>query len=229
MIPLRDDIRSRRQPVMTWSLLAACAVVWLLQFSSAGGSTRAFNQILLTYGMVPANVLSGVRLWTLLSSVFMHGSWMHFLGNMLYLWIFGDNVEDALGPFWYLLMYLGSGLFGNLLHIGVAVAVGDVLSVPTIGASGAISGVMGAYFVLYPRARVLTIIPFFIFIRMVYLPAGVLLGFWILFQVLNGCGAATVGGAGIAYFAHIGGFVVGLLVGIIARRRSRDGIWYDIH
>ncbi|MEO0073928.1 MAG: rhomboid family intramembrane serine protease, partial [candidate division WOR-3 bacterium] len=117
--------------------------------------------------MIPSSIVRGKRLWTLFSSIFMHGGWLHFLGNMLYLWIFGDNVEDAFRRPAYIVLYLLAGIFGNLLQVLVA----PHSDIPTIGASGAISGVMGAYFVLYPRARVLTLVPFFLFARLIYLPA----------------------------------------------------------
>ncbi|MEO0005308.1 MAG: rhomboid family intramembrane serine protease [candidate division WOR-3 bacterium] len=220
MIPLYDDIKSSRRPWMNYLLLSACAIVWTIQFTR---SPEQFEVQILQYGMVPARIIQGKRLWTLLSSMFLHGGWFHFLGNMLYLWIFGDNVEDAFGHILYPLVYLSSGVFGNLLQI----AVSPFSRVPTIGASGAISGVMGAYFVLYPRARVLTLIPFFIFIRMVYLPASVLLGFWILFQILYGCSSAPGTGGGIAYFAHIGGFALGVIFGLLIKRRVRRP-WYEI-
>jgi len=146
---------------------------------------------------------------------------------MLYLWIFGDNVEDAFGHFAYLLVYLVTGIAGSLLQIGTTIAFGQRMDVPTIGASGAISGVMGAYLVLYPRARVLTLIPFFIFMRIVALPAGLLLGFWILFQILYGCGASVGAGGGVAYFAHIGGFGAGIVAGLMVKNRVRRP-WYEI-
>lgn len=221
MIPLYDDIKSSRRPWMNYLLLSTCAIVWVIQFTR---SPEQFELQLLQYGMVPARIVQGKRLWTLLSSIFMHGGWFHFLGNMLYLWIFGDNIEDAFGHILYPLVYFSAGVAGNLLQI----AISPFSSIPTIGASGAISGVMGAYFILYPRARVLTLIPFFIFIRMVYLPASILLGFWILMQILYGCSSAPGTGGGIAYFAHIGGFALGVIAGLLMKRRVRRP-WYEVH
>jgi MYXO-CTERM domain-containing protein len=257
MIPLRDDIRSRTRPWVTYGLVGACTLVFVWQLVSELSDARLDNVITFTWGMVPAEIVRGQRLWTLLSSMFLHGGFFHIIGNMLYLWIFGDNVEDALGRGWYILVYLGAGLFGSLLHVLMSgglthapppVGFAELIEVarqnpgvlgellfrypllrPMIGASGAISGVMGVYFVLYPRARVLTLVPIFFFIRLIYLPAFVLLGFWILLQLFYGCSAAP-GSGGVAYFAHIGGFVVGILVGLLVRRRRRSqGIWYDIH
>jgi membrane associated rhomboid family serine protease len=221
MIPLYDDIKSSRRPWINYLLISTCTVVWIIQFTRAPDQ---FELQILQFGMVPVKIVQGQRLWTLLSSMFMHGGWFHFLGNMLYLWIFGDNVEDAFGHILYPLVYLGSGIAGSLLQV----VVSPFSRVPTIGASGAISGIMGAYFVLYPRARVLTLIPFFIFMRMVYLPASILLGFWILFQLLYGCSSAPGTGGGIAYFVHIGGFACGVICGLLIRRRVRRP-WYEIH
>ncbi|MEO0077514.1 MAG: rhomboid family intramembrane serine protease [candidate division WOR-3 bacterium] len=222
MIPLHDDIRSYRRPVVNYLLIGACTAAFAYQQLAALNDPEAGIALVRAYGMVPRDVVNGRHLWTLLTSMFLHGGFFHFVGNMLYLWIFGDNVEDAFGHVFYLFVYLVSGLLGSGLHI----LFSPSSPVPTIGASGAISGVMGAYFVLYPRARILTVIPIFFFLRMLYLPAGLLLGFWIIFQVLNGCGAAP-GAGGIAYFAHIGGFGTGVLFGLLIKRRVRRP-WYEI-
>jgi membrane associated rhomboid family serine protease len=223
LIPLRDDIRSEKRPWVTWGLMAACIGVYVYQALTELQDPRAGDLVIRGYGMIPADIIRGRHLWTLLSSMFMHGGIFHLLGNMLYLWIFGDNVEDALGHLPYLLAYLFAGLVGSLLQILIM----PNSPVPTIGASGAISGVMGAYFVLFPRARVLTLIPIFFFIRLIYLPAPILLGFWILFQVLYGCSSVPGMGGGVAYFAHIGGFVSGLILGLAVRNRVRRP-WYEI-
>jgi membrane associated rhomboid family serine protease len=221
MIPLYDDIKSSRRPVVNYLLISVCTVVWFLQFTR---SPEQFDAQILRYGMVPIRIVQGHQLWTLISSMFMHGGWFHFLGNMLYLWIFGDNVEDAFGHILYPVVYLTSGIAGSLLQVLVA----PYSRVPTIGASGAISGIMGAYFVLFPRARVLTLVPFFFFMRLIYLPASLLLGFWILFQLLYGCSSAPGTGGGIAYFVHIGGFAAGVIFGLLIRRRVRRP-WYEIY
>jgi membrane associated rhomboid family serine protease len=221
MIPLYDDIKSNRRPVVNYILISACTAVWISQFTR---SAEQFDLQILNYGMVPVRIVQGQKLWTLVSSMFLHGGWFHFLGNMLYLWIFGDNVEDAFGHFLYPLVYLISGIAGNLLQVLVA----PYSRIPTIGASGAISGVMGAYFVLYPRARILTLVPFFFFMRLIYLPASLLLGFWIIFQLLYGCSSAPGTGGGIAYFVHIGGFASGVIFGLLIRNRVRR-TWYQIY
>ena len=224
MIPLRDDIRSSTRPWVTYFFIASCSLIFIYQLFSQFADRATGNYIILNFGMIPRDIVAGRRLWTLVTSMFLHGGFFHVIGNMLYLWIFGDNVEDALGRVPYVLMYLGAGLFGSLCHIFISPAS----AIPTIGASGAISGVMGAYFILYPRARVLTLVPIFFFIRFIQLPAYFLLGFWILLQILYGCTSSPAGG-GVAYFAHIGGFVVGILVGLLFRQRRRArGIWYDI-
>jgi membrane associated rhomboid family serine protease len=223
VIPLRDDVRSERRPYVTWAMIAACVGVFAYQALTEYQDPKAGDFLVRTFGMIPAGIVSGQHLWTLLTAMFLHGGLFHLLGNMLYLWIFGDNVEDAFGHHWYLVVYLFAGIAGSLLQIMVM----PHSTIPTIGASGAISGIMGAYFVLFPRARVLTLIPIFFFIRLIYLPAPLLLGFWILLQILYGCGSAPGTGGGVAYFAHIGGFVAGVILGLAIRRRVRRP-WYEI-
>ncbi len=224
MIPLRDDIRSKTRPYVTYALIAGCTLVFLYQLFSELSDRALGRTIILTFGMIPHQIVSGQRLWTLITSMFLHGGFFHIIGNMLYLWIFGDNVEDAFGHLPYIGLYVLAGLFGSFLHILIA----PHSTIPTIGASGAISGAMGAYFVLYPRARVLTLIPIFFFLRIVYLPAFVLLGFWILLQLFYGCSSAG-GATGVAYFAHIGGFAVGILLGLLVKHRRGRTVSYDIH
>jgi membrane associated rhomboid family serine protease len=223
MIPLRDDIRSEKRPFVNWGLIAACVGVFIYQTLFDYKNPQSGDIIVRSYGMVPKDIASGRHLWTLFTSMFLHGGFFHIAGNMLYLWIFGDNIEDAFGHVWFPIVYLFTGVIGSLLQ--VALMPGS--SIPTIGASGAISGIMGAYFVLFPRARVLTLVPIFFFIRLIYLPAPLLLGFWILIQVLNGCGSAPGTGGGVAYFAHIGGFAAGIILGLVVRNRVRRP-WYEI-
>jgi membrane associated rhomboid family serine protease len=173
----------------------------------------AFLQV---YGVVPA----AFRASTLVTSMFLHGSWMHVIGNMWYLWIFGDNVEDRLGHGRFIVFYLLCGIvaaFGQIL-------IDPTSTLPTIGASGAIAGVMGAYFVLYPQSRVLTLIPLIIFWDVVELPAIILLGFWFLMQLFS-AGAiavtASTGGGGVAFMAHVAGFITGILAVFVFRQRQR--------
>jgi membrane associated rhomboid family serine protease len=153
---------------------------------------------------------------TILTSMFLHGGFLHIAGNLLFLWVFGNNVEDALGRLRFLLFYLGCGVAAALAQTLLSAAAGDSL-VPMVGASGAIAGVLGAYMVLFPRARVLTAIPIFIFVRLVLLPAGFFIGLWFALQVLYALAGAT--GSGVAFFAHVAGFVAGWLsVRLLARR-----------
>ncbi|HPD06341.1 MAG TPA: rhomboid family intramembrane serine protease [Candidatus Bipolaricaulis sp.] len=182
------------------------------------------DQFVIRFGLIPAELWSGTDLaptvpfpiWvTILTSMFLHGGWLHLLGNMLYLWIFGDNVEAALGRGRFLLFYLLTGVGGAVLQAGVSAHS----TIPMIGASGAIAGVLGAYLVLFPWARVLTVVPLFIFLHFMEIPALLLLGFWFLLQLFSGL--ADLGGAeGVAWFAHIGGFIAGALLVFPFKRRE---------
>jgi membrane associated rhomboid family serine protease len=176
------------------------------------------------YSLIPGELLGGkdlpplifIPIWmTLVTSMFMHGGILHILGNMLFLWIFGDNVEDAMGSVRFLVFYLLCGLVAAFAQIGISPSS----SVPMLGASGAIAGVLAAYFMLFPRARVITLIPLFFFLRLVAVPAVFFLGFWFLLQVISGAGSIGSSG-GVAFFAHIGGFVAGLLLVFPFRRRA---------
>jgi membrane associated rhomboid family serine protease len=211
MIPLRDVIPSRTTPYITVTIIVLNALAWLFEIS-LGDSLPLFLQI---YGVVPGDF----RALTLITSMFLHGSWMHVIGNMWYLWIFGDNVEDRLGHGRFIVFYLVCGTIAALGQI--ATDPGSML--PTIGASGAIAGVMGAYFVLYPRSRVLTLIMLIIFWEVIELPAVVLLGFWFVMQLFSAgtiAVTASTGGGGVAFAAHVAGFVVGMIVGLMFRKRQ---------
>lgn len=216
MIPLKDDIPARRFPMVNAALIAANCLVFLVEV----GMGRDVAGVIQRYGVVPARLIAaGAADWpTIGSSMFLHGGWEHIVGNMLYLFIFGDNVEDAMGHVRYLLFYLACGAAAAWAHVLSASAS----QVPTVGASGAIAGVLGAYLVLYPRAGVLTLIPLGFFFRIVRVPALLVLGFWIVLQVLFGLVSlplAHVAQGGTAWFAHIGGFVAGLLLVRLAARR----------
>jgi membrane associated rhomboid family serine protease len=220
MIPLRDDNPARRTPVVTRALVAANLLAFVLLRLQPGGQ-RAF---LGEWALVPARLSAAFggalplpeQLATLLSSVFLHAGWFHLLGNLWYLWIFGDNIEDRLGRVRFLLFYLSAGIVAGLLH--AALDVGSWT--PTIGASGAIAGVLGAYAVAFPRARVLTLVPLVVVFQVVALPALLLLGLWFVFQFL--AGAASVGQTGgVAWWAHVGGFVYGCVVMAILQRLRR--------
>ncbi len=211
MIPIRDTIRSETYPVVNSSIIVVSVLVFLVELSQ-GQSLDGFIKI---YGLVPARYsipqisayfTTGQQFLSFLTFMFLHGGFLHLLGNMWFLYIFGDNVEDRLGPFRYLVFYLLCGLASGISHL----VINWHSVIPTIGASGAIAGVMGAYFILYPRAKVLTLVPIFIFFQFIELPAFLFLGIWFLFQFLSAAGASAQAG-GIAWWAHIGGFVFGIV------------------
>jgi hypothetical protein len=215
MIPLRDTIKSKTVPYVNYVLIALCGAVFLYELS-LGAKVGHFIQMT---GVVPADVSASIlqgRLasrpaLTLLSSMFIHGGWMHLLGNMLYLYIFGDNVEDRIGHGAYCVFYLLCGAGSALVQVYAQ----QDSTAPLVGASGAISGVLGAYFLLYPRARVLTLIPLFVFFPVVEVSAFFFLGFWFLLQFIQGALGAAGGDAaagGVAWWAHAGGFVTGAVL-----------------
>ena len=221
MIPLHDDNPTALAPVVTIGLIAACSLVWLWQF---GHPPAGQQQIVYALGVTPA-VLLGERalaaelawtppVFTLLSSMFLHGGWMHLIGNMLYLWIFGNNVEDAMGHVRFVAFYLLCGIAAALAQI----AADPASTIPMVGASGAIGGVLGAYLVLHPQARVLVLIPLGFFTRLIYVPAFLVLGLWFVLQFLSA--PMTQQGGGVAYWAHIGGFVAGAALIFPFRRRG---------
>jgi len=229
VIPLRDSIPSRTWPVVTYLLIGLN--VWVFLYEVAlGPDLEAFIH---TWGFVPADYFALARVpdagaeryLPLVTSMFLHGGWMHLIGNMMYLWIFGDNVEDRLGHLRYLLFYLLAGLGAALVHAYLH----PESTVPTVGASGAISGVLGGYLLLFPHARVLTLVPIvFIFVQIVEVPAVIYLGFWFLMQLVAGTLAVALadGAGGVAWWAHVGGFAVGLiLVPLLLRRRSYPRVW----
>jgi membrane associated rhomboid family serine protease len=213
MIPLRDVIPTRTRPYITITIIVLNALAWLFEIALPREVLPLFLQV---YGLVPADFHAS----TLITSMFLHGSWMHVIGNMWYLWIFGDNVEDRLGHGGFIVFYL---LCGIIAAFG-QVAINPDSMLPTIGASGAIAGVMGAYLVLYPRSRVLTLIPLIVFWEIIELPAILLLGFWFVMQLFSAgtiaITSSTGSGGGVAFAAHVAGFVVGMLVGVMFRRRQ---------
>ena len=229
MLPLKDNVPTRTTPVVTIGLIAANTLVWLWELSGRGVDFHVFRD-----GFYPCTIEGPCRIPTpfpvhplpwyegVFSGMFMHASWVHILGNMLFLWIFGNNVEDALGRVRFFVWYLAAGIAAMATQTAVTLAAGGVqdASIPNIGASGAIAGVLGAYFVLLPRARVLTLIIIgFVFIREI--PAVWFLGIWIAFQLLDGGFAliAPQSGGGTAFFAHIGGFAFGLATILLVVKR----------
>ncbi|MFP4615503.1 MAG: rhomboid family intramembrane serine protease [Thiohalorhabdus sp.] len=225
MIPLYDDNPTSRPPVVTVALIALCVVAFLGQISM---TEQAATRLIYQLGAIPAVITGELRLHpdlagtvpaqaTLFTSMFLHGGLLHLGGNMLYLWIFGNNVEDALGHFRFLLFYLAGGVVAALAHIYTDAGS----EVPMIGASGAISGVLGAYLLLYPKAQVAVLIPIGIILQLVRLPAVVVLLLWFLFQFLSNVFAgAQEGGGGVAWMAHIGGFLAGMVLLFLFKRRG---------
>lgn len=234
MIPLKDNIPSRTVPLVNYAIIALTALAFLAQLREAGDPNP---QLVERYGMIPRRVLQPdaeimvrevVQLhgqlalvqreaapppfnpWlTLVTCIFFHGGWMHFLGNMWFLFIFGDNVEDRVGHVGYVLFYLFCGTAASAAHL----ISSPGSEIPTIGASGAIAGVMGAYFLLYPRAMVLSVVPLFFFLQMIVLPAPVFLGIWFVIQFFQGAASITATqSGGVAWWAHVGGFAVGYLI-----------------
>ena len=212
MIPLRDTIRSKTYPFVTYLLIAANTLIFFFQLSLGADQTR----FIAVYGLIPARFTHpalidyfgwGANLLSLFTFMFLHGGFWHLLGNMWSLYIFGDNIEDHLGPLRFLLFYLLAGTLSGLAHMGLH----PDSQIPTVGASGAIAGVMGAYFVLYPRSRILTLIPVFIFPWLIEIPAFVFLGIWFVIQFLGASGADGAAG-GIAWWAHVGGFIAGIVL-----------------
>jgi len=207
VIPLSDSIRSHRTPWVTYAILALNIGIYTLTAIVGLGD---YEKSILTYGLIPFRVMRSFDVEAvsdLFTSMFLHGSFMHLASNMLYLWIFGDNVEDALGHVQYLLFYLIGGLLASAAHV----LANPTSLLPTIGASGPIAAVLGAYLVLYPASKVRTLIPLGFFVRITLLPAFVVLGLWFVFQLIEGLfsigSSADVGG--VAFWAHIGGFVIG--------------------
>jgi rhomboid family protein len=223
VIPLRDVIPSRTTPYVTISLIVINVLVFAYEFTL---DEPRLEEFILYFGLVPA-AFSWVAL---LTSMFVHGGVLHAGGNMLYLWIFGDNVEDRMGHGRFLVFYLLCGAAAALAQT----AVRPDSTIAMVGASGAIAGVMGAYFVLYPHSRIVTLVPLFVFIQIMEVPAILFLGFWFLLQFLSGVGsiAATAGepAGGIAFWAHIAGFVAGISGVLVFRRRERQKVewWNDV-
>jgi hypothetical protein len=225
MLPLRDDIPSSRFPAVTLGIIVVNALVFLRELKLGSH----LEDMLVTFAVIPARYTNAdiashftiaQQIFSFFSSMFLHGGWIHLLGNMWTLWIFGDNVEDRLGRARYIALYLAGGIAAALLHI----FTNPGSLVPTIGASGAIAAVMGAYFRFYPHARVEAVIPPFFFGPTLVLPAVLFLGWWFLLQFFNGAvslGARGQGFSGIAWWAHVGGFLFGFVICLFARRESR--------
>ena len=225
MFPLRDHNPSNRTPVVTWGLIVVNVLIFLSYYPAMAGSERQLLGFYADWALVPAEVLRGEDGHTILTSMFLHGGWMHLIGNMLFLYIFGDNLEDLLGHLAFLGFYLASG---------VAAAAGQIIAgpgstIPMVGASGAIAGVMGAYLLFFPRARIDVLVIIVILIRIFTIPAWLMLGLWFALQLVNGL-AMDVAGGGVAYWAHAGGFVAGVVLVLpLWLRRGGPEYWARWH
>ena len=229
MFPLKDDLPTRATPVITVCLIVLNALVFVyqvvLEAGDLGEGAGAAQAFVMEFGLIPCRLTGACAkvpdlpspALTIFTSMFLHGGFFHIAGNMLYLWIFGNNVEDTLGHGRFVVFYLASGIAAAVTQT----LVGPDSRVPMIGASGAISGVLGAYFVLFPQASVLTLVIFGFFWRLVRIPALVVLGFWMVVQILNGLGSFGAGG-GVAWFAHIGGFFAGMGLLFLFRPRPHE-------
>lgn len=224
MLPIKDTVRSRTFPIVNWLIIVLNALVFFFMLRMPN---TQLDRFILTWGLIPSHIhlTSPLTLIPFLTHMFIHGGWLHIIGNLWVLFIFGDNVEDRLGSGRYLIFYLLGGIVAGTLQ--VVMSPGS--DAPAIGASGAIAAVLGAYFLFYPRAKVLTLIPIFIIPWFVNLPAVIFLGFWFLTQLFSGVaslGSAAAASGGIAWWAHIGGFLFGLILAkpfTIGQRRST---WY---
>jgi membrane associated rhomboid family serine protease len=220
MFPLRDHNPSGRTPFVTWALIIANVVIFLA-YSPKFGSPRELNLFFDQWALVPAHISAGENLHGILTSMFLHGGLMHIAGNMLFLWIFGDNMEDEMGHVGFLLFYLASGFAAAMAQYFAA----PFSQVPMVGASGAIAGVMGGYLLLFPRAKVDILIIIVVFFRVFPIPAWVMLGIWFALQFFGGIGA-DVNAGGVAYWAHAGGFVAGFVLTIpVFLRRGGRAFW----
>ncbi len=227
MIPLRDANPTRRPPVITIGIIVACVVAFAYELGTqANGGDAALDELFRTYGLVPATLVASVQsggpsailgalLVPIVTSMFLHGGWIHLIGNMLYLWIFGNNIEDRFGRVGFLLFYLAGGVAAAVTQVWIA----PTSTVPIIGASGAIAAVLGAYLVLYPRALVLSLVFLGFFYQLLQVPALLVLGFWFVLQLIDGLASlgATASNGGVALFEHIGGFLMGVAVAMVVR------------
>ncbi len=234
MIPLKDNMPTRHLPVITLIIIGINAYVYLKEFLLGPYASQRF---IFYYGLIPCGLTGKCQVMgrafspemTLLTSMFVHAGFLHFAGNMLYLWIFGNNIEDSMGKLRFTIFYLLSGFGAAWAQI----LVSPTSRIPMVGASGAVSGVLGAYLLLFPHARVLTLIPLGFFMQVIEIPALIVLGFWIVVQVMSGLLTFNFEGGGVAWFAHMGGFATGmLLVGLFKRRVVRWGwqrrrVWED--
>jgi len=223
LIPLKDDNPTHNKPIITYVLIGICVLVFILEITSASYSN---GRIFYSYGIIPAVFTGKAELpmelsavpteLTLITSMFMHGGFMHLAGNMLYMWIFADNIEDELGPVKFIVFYILAGIAAALTQV----YMNTESTIPMVGASGAIGGVLGAYIVNYPKAKVLVLIPLGFFSQIVRIPAIYVLGFWFALQFISSYFSSSTGG-GVAYGAHIGGFIFGVIAILFFNRKAK--------
>jgi len=228
MIPLKDENPSRTVPIVNFFFILANIVVFIyLKYNVSADNQQLFLQL----GFIPYEISNLVDIYpkdlvpiplTIFTSMFIHGGWLHLLSNMLYLWIFGDNIEDRLGHITFLFFYLLCGLFAALVHGLVHINS----RVPSVGASGAIAGILGAYLLFFPKAHIKTLFIVFVFAKIIKLPAMIVLGFWIITQVLSAYAEYGIhrGGGGIAWFAHVGGFISGLILAFAVKKKENEAV-----
>jgi membrane associated rhomboid family serine protease len=221
VFPIHDENRPRKKPYVNYALLLINVVIFFFFYLQ---DINNLSDGIISLGAIPSYILRGERVWTLLTSMFMHADIMHLLGNMVYLWVFGDNIEDAFGHVKYLIFYLLGGLAASFSHIGSLLitlpSLGQVgLNIPSVGASGAISAILGAYLVLYPRAKIRTVV-FYFFVQIISVPAFYYLGFWFLYQLMMGVYTLSGFLSGVAFWAHIGGFIGGVVMVMIFTKPS---------
>lgn len=216
MIPISDINPRRKFPIVVVSLIVINSLIFLYQILLKNPVPFIYR-----WSLIPRNLFKfgGIEYIKLITSTFLHGNFAHIIGNMLYLWVFGDNVENELGPFKFIIFYFLCGIFAGLSHA----LIYSNSSIPTIGASGAIAGVLGAYFYLFPNAKVLALVPLFWYFSVIPVPAVLFLGFWFILQIIPGFASLGNIASGVAYWAHIGGFIAGIILIILfgGKRRSR--------
>lgn len=233
MIPLKDSSKTSIFPIVNTTLIVVNILLFTHQMFLTSNPSLLFYQ----YGLIPYEITTGFptdilhRTYPFFTSMFLHDGWFHIIGNMLFLYIFGDNIEDRMGHFKYFLFYIVTGLIAALIQF----LANTKSAVPIVGASGAISGVIGAYLLFYPKARILTLVPILFFIRIIYIPATVFIVIWFCLQLIGGIGSANRAGdvGGIAFWAHIGGFMAGLIIANYFdskknhRQKSANGYYKD--
>ncbi len=217
MLPIRDENPSYVRPLISYSLIAINIVIFILESSNP----ELMYSLISNYGFIPSAFMERPipNSYRLITSIFLHGGWIHLIGNMLYLFIFGDNVEAALGRINYLIFYLFSGISASLAHMIASRSLGMPLDLPAVGASGAISGILGAYLIFYPRAKIITVIFLGYLVTLRPISAKYFLIFWFILQLIPGALGEAVG---VAYWAHIGGFLMGMMIAIPYRLTRRD-------